>query len=109
MFYDVSKPITNSLEIRSLANKTLNPQNGTSFTINIPVGATSVIFCYPATLRAVTSVTYTELGNANVTDTFTETNVSVEGANGYIAIPYRCYVYTPSVPFSSSATYVVTI
>jgi hypothetical protein len=108
-FYGVSLPATSSAEIRALGNSLNNPQNNTQFTITIPAGATSVVFAYPGTLPAVESVKYVEGLNAEVKGVFIETSVNVEGANGYAAIAYRVYEYTPASPFGSAATYNVRI
>ena len=108
-FYGVSKPSSTSADVRDLGNSTLNPANGTHFTINIPEGATSVVFAYPDTLRDVSNVIYVEGLNAEVKGVFTKSSVSVEGANAYTAIGYKVYRYTPAVPFQAAATYNVTI
>lgn len=112
-FYGVDSttntPYTLSSEIRSLSGTQLNPSNGTSFTISIPIGSEMVVFAYPATLRDVFTVKYVEGLNAEVRDIFNLTNITVEGANGYTAISYKVYTYIPVEPFSSTATYNVTI
>ncbi len=108
-FWGVSLPATTSAQVRVLGNSQLNLSNGSSFTINIPAGADSVEFAYPASLRAVSSVLYAEGLNADVKGVFTETSVDVEGAEGYAATAYRVYRYVPSEPFSATATYTVTI
>jgi hypothetical protein len=100
---------TTSNEIRALSGDTLNPSNGTSFTINIPVGATMVVFAYPATLQDVDSVIYVEGLNAEVKNIFSQSIISVEGANSYTGINYKVYTYIPAVAFTDDATYVVTI
>jgi hypothetical protein len=109
-FYGVDSLADTSALIRSLGSNT-NPgvSNGTNFTINIPAGATSVIFAYPSTLQNVTTVKYVEGLNAEVKTNFTQTTVLVEGLNGYTAINYKVYRYVPVQPFPSSATYTVTI
>lgn len=98
-----------SAEIRALAGTKMNPTNGTTLTVNIAAGTKRIVIAYPATLRDVSTIKYVELGNAEVKDTFNLVNISVEGANGYMAIPYKVYVYIPAVPFGSAATYNVTI
>ena len=109
MFYDVSNDGLTSADIRSLTHKIATPYNGITFTINIPVGATNVVFAYPATVRDLTSVKYVEGLNAEVKDIFTQTLVDVEGADGYTAISYKVYKYTPAEPFGATATYNVTL
>lgn len=108
-FYGVDGSVTNSSGIRSLGSYLLNPSNGSSFTINIPPGTTSVSFAYPATLRDVSQVEYVEGLSADVKSVFTKTTVNVEGANGYSAIAYKVYTYTPINPYSSEVNYIVTI
>ena len=110
-FYGVDHDSATSADVRGLANGVLNPANGTSFTINIPLGATSVVFAYPDTdtLRDVSTVKYVEGLNAEVKGIFTKTSVNVEGANAYTAIGYKVYRYVPNAPFPNAATYVVTI
>ena len=109
-FYGVSSLANTSALIRSLGNST-NPgvSNGTSFTISIPAGATSVVFAYPSSLQNVTTVKYVEGLNAEVKANFSQTTVAVEGLNSYSAINYKVYRYVPVEPFPSSATYTVTI
>lgn len=80
-----------------------------NFTITIPIGATRVVFAYPATLRAVASVRYQELANSEVKGNFTETLVNVQGANGFAAASYRVYTYVPVEPFSIVNNYRVFI
>lgn len=108
-FYGYSNSGTTSAYIRVLSNSLLNPINGSSFTINIPVGATNVVFAYPATLQNITTVKYVEGFNAEVKDNFIQTIVSVEGLNGYSPINYKVYIYTPVEPFPAIATYNCTI
>ncbi len=108
-FWGHSKPITDSDDIRDFQSSALNYSNNSTFTITIPVGATNVVFAYPKTLREVSSVIYIEGMNAEIKDIFEEFEVSVEGANGYTAIPYRVYRYIPVEPFSQEVNYEVTI
>ena len=109
-FYGTNLSDNTSAGIRALSNSVLNPGNGSSFTINIPAGAVSVNFSYPNTLRNVTSVLYAEGLNADVKGSFgSPTLVDVEGANGFSAISYKVYSFTPPSPFEASATYTVTI
>lgn len=110
LFYGTSaSDVSNSAGVRALSGTTLNPANGTTFTINIPVGAVNVCFAYPATLRDITSVKYVEGLNAEIKGVFTKSTFNVEGANGYSATSYKVYVYTPVEPFGATATYNCTI
>lgn len=108
-FYGVDSTGADSAAVRALGANLLNPANGSNFAISIPIGATSVCFAYPATLRDVNSVKYVEGLNAEVKGIFTKTLVNVEGANGYSAQSYKVYRYEPVSPFSADATYNVTI
>lgn len=100
---------TTSVGIRSLPGSTFNPSKGTKFTINIPLGATEVIFAYPASIGAVDSVKYVEFSNSEVKGIFTVTTVNVEGVNGYASVPYNVCHYVPAQPYTSAVTYNVTI
>lgn len=103
-----SAPTTSAL-VRGLGNSDLAPENGTTFTIDIPSGATRVVFAYPDSLQAVSSVKYVELGNGEVKDTFSLSTVNTEGANSFAGVDYKVYTYLPAVPFGGAATYNVTI
>ena len=100
---------TTSSQIRALASSALGHSNGSAFAISIPVGTRRITFAYPATLRACTSVSYVQAGNASVLDTFTQTTVNVEGANGAASVAYRVYTYIAPIAFGSAATYNVVI
>lgn len=105
----VSAPSTTSAQVRNLVGKRLNPANGTVINVTIPIGAKKVELVYPASLRALTSCKYVEGMNAEIKDVFVETQVSVEGANGYAAVANRVYTYTPVEAFTQSVTYSFTI
>ena len=100
---------TTSAEVRALSNKSLNPANGTTFTINIPVGSKMVVFAYPSSLRDVTSVKFRESFNAEIKEVFTKTVINVEGANGYSATEYKVYTYIPVSEFSQISNFDITI
>jgi hypothetical protein len=109
LFYGIDSLGNDSSTIRALSNDSLNPSNGTSFTINVPVGSTSVVFAYPSTLQSVSSVKYVEGLNAEIKDVFTQTTVQVEGSNGYTSTAYRVYRYQPVSSFSQNSTYNIII
>jgi len=100
---------TTSAEIRNLSQSALNASNGTSFTINIPIGAEMVLFAYPDILQEVSNVNHVESGNFNVKGTFEKILINVEGANGHAPILYKVYYFIPVEPFPLPATYVVII
>jgi len=105
LFYGHSNDAESSSDIRSLQNSSLNPSNGTSFTMNIPQGATNMIIAYPASLRDLSSVVHVEGMNAEIVHQFTSYNVEVSGANGYQPIAYKVFVLTPVEPLTQSATF----
>lgn len=107
-FYGVNLNPQDSNEARSLTALT-NAQNGSTFDINIPAGATCVVFLYRKTLRTVSSVLYVQFNNTEVKDNFTETELQVAGLNSYNPITYRKYIYIPDIPFIAAATFRVTI
>lgn len=109
LFYGVNIAEITSNDVRTLDNSVIPPSNGTQFTINIPAGTENVVFAYPDSLRPVSSVKYVEGLNAEVKDVFELISVNVAGANEYNPIGYKLYRYTPAEPFSSDATYNVTI
>lgn len=61
-------------------------------------GAKRVVVAYPkSTTRAgLKEVLLTSSMNADITDAYMAQEVSVEGVNGYAAIPYTVYVYEPA-------------
>jgi len=107
-FYGSSNP-TGGDSPRDFGNSLLDPSNGSTFNITIPAGSTRVVFAYPATLRDVSSVKYIEGLNAEVKSVFSQTIENVEGLNGYTAIPYKRYIFTPVTSFSQEVNYQVTI
>lgn len=110
MFYvadDGTIAPANSAEVRALANKKLNPANGTNLDIAIPQGCRRVIIAYPKKLREVTSIVQAST-NMSAKGSFVETTISVEGANAYQAIDYRLYTYISGAPLNAD-TFKVTI
>lgn len=110
-FYGVSSVAKeiNSEYIRSLTHSTSAVSSGTSFDLSIEKGTNQVIIAIPSSAGlALTSVIDTGAFNINVYDIFDKVIVGVEGANGYDAVNYDVYVYTPDVSLSAN-TYKVTI
>lgn len=96
--------------IRALVGKSTSAlKNGSTFTINIPVGAMRVIIAYPATLRDVTAVKNVNGMNAEIVGAFTKTTISVEGANGYDAIEYKVFTTEYAEAAKEANKYNVTI
>ena len=98
-----------STVIRALSGGALNPANNTVMTITMEPGDYGCVFAYPDALREVTSVIPASFP-LNMVGAFTMDVISVEGANGSTAIPYKVYVMLNAAPFGSGGdTYVVTI
>lgn len=103
-----AETITSNI-VRSLGKTGRALAKGDTVSITIPLGATRVIFAYPATLGDVASVKDVNGLNAEIASAFTKTSVNVEGADGYDAIAYNVY-YTDYANANDKAnTYTVTI
>ena len=83
--------------------------NGSSFEIPVPVGAMRVIIAYPATLNDISSVKDENGMSAEISSSFVPQTVSVEGANGYMAIDYKVYTLDFAYANDTENTYTVTI
>lgn len=98
-----------SANIRGLTHSTKAIGNGATFDLPITEGTNQVIIAVPSDAGVeLTSVIDTGAFNIDVYDIFTKEIVNVEGANGYVAIPYDVYVYSPDVSLSKN-TYKVTL
>ena len=98
-----------SAEVRALAETALGQSNGSTFTVNIPVGATRISIAYPDTLQDISSAKYVEQGNAEYKDKFIPTSVTVEGYGGFTGINYKVLTYLLAVPTPAAMTFQVTI
>lgn len=95
--------------IRSLSKSTKALTNGSTFDITIPVGATRIVFAYPATLRDVLSVKDVNGMNAEISGAFRKSTLSVEGLNNFQGIDYKVYVIDFAEAIATANTYKVTI
>lgn len=96
--------------IRSLKSSTSALKNGSSFAINIPVGALRVVIAYPADLRDMTSVLDKNDSNSNIVSGFgSPITVEVEGLNNFEAIEYKMYIMDFANPYDASNVFTVTI
>lgn len=95
--------------IRGLTKSNKALANGSSFTINIPVGAVRVIFAYPATLQDVSSVKDVNGLNAEIKSAFTKSSVTVAGAGADTGIAYKVYVTDFAEPVAKANSYTVKI
>ena len=98
-----------SENIRALTATNKAVTAGTVWNISIPVGARSVIFAYPATIRDVTSVLDANGLNAEIKTAFTQVQAQVAGANGYNPIEYKVYYTNYANANDTQNTYKVTI
>lgn len=95
--------------IRGLTKSNKALANGSSFTVNIPVGALRVIFAYPATLQDVSSVKDVNGLNAEIKSAFTKSAVTVAGAGMDVGIEYKVYVTDFAEPVAKANSYTVKI
>ena len=102
------KPTVDSAYIRGLTKSNKAYAAGT-LTINVPVGAQRVVIACIAGKPGVTKVINETAMNADVTSTFTQSSVNVEGAEGYTAVAYNVWVFEPAVPYENAATLKVTL
>jgi hypothetical protein len=110
VFYGASttKPTLDSAAIRALTPTGKAYAAGT-LTINVPAGAQRVAIACIAGKTGVTKVINETAMNADVTGTFTQSSVDVEGAEGYTAVAYNVWVFEPAVPYENAATLKVTL
>lgn len=106
-----SVPELTSDIVRKLANKRLNPTQGFSFNISVTIGQQYVVFAYPATLRDVNQIMYTEMNDPGMAENFEKKLVDVAdargGTNGLKS--YKVYTYAMSTPAAANMTFKVTI
>ena len=95
--------------IRALTATNKAVTAGTVINISIPVGAKSVIFAYPSSVRDVNSVQDVNGLNAEIKTAFTQVLVNVAGANGYNPIEYKVYYTNYANANDTQNTYKVTI
>lgn len=110
VFYGASttKPTLDSAAIRALTPTGKAYAAGT-LTINVPAGAQRVAIACIAGKPGVTKVINETAMNADVTSTFVQSSVNVEGAEGYTAVAYNVWVFEPAVPYENAATLKVTL
>lgn len=99
--------LSNTIRNLTKSNKAL--ANGATFNVTIPIGALRVIIAYPSSLRNLTSVLDVNGLNANITSSFKETRINVEGNNSYNGIEYKVYYLDYAEPYDTNNTYKVTI
>lgn len=103
-----SKPTLDSAYIRGLT-KSNKPYAAGTLTINVAAGTQRVCIACLASKTGVTKVINETAMNADVTSTFTQSTVDVEGAEGYTAQSYKVWVFEPAVPYENAAVLKVTL
>lgn len=104
----VNKPTIDSAFIRGLTNST-GAYSAKTFTINVPAGSVRICIACEATETGVTKVVNETAQNLDVTSTFVQSTVDVEGANGYTAKSYKVWTYEPGGPYENAAVLHVTL
>lgn len=102
------KPTLDSAYIRGLTKSNKAYAAGT-ITINVAAGTRRVCIACLASKTGVTKVINETAMNADVTSTFTQSTVDVEGAEGYTAQSYKVWVFEPAVPYENAAVLKVTL
>lgn len=102
------KPSIDSAYVRGLTNSTGAYRAG-NITIQVPKGATRVAIACIGTAKGVTKVINQTAMNADVTGTFKQSTVNVNGAENYTAKEYKIWVFEPALPYENPATLVVTL
>lgn len=100
--------------VRGLSKSTMSPKSGTTFTVNVPVGAQTIIIAYPATIgKELSKALYVEQSNTDISGTFRANKQVIKvadsrgGTNGLV--DYWVYKYTMLVPAAATMTINCTI
>lgn len=101
--------LPDSTVIRGLSRSNRQLNNGSKFSINIPVGAIRVVIAYPATLRNLTSVTDVNGMGAEISSSFVLNTIQVAGENNYNPVDYKVYILDYANANDTANTYNVTI
>lgn len=102
------KSTVDSAYVRGLTNSTGAYRAG-NITIQVPKGATRVAIACIGTAKGVTKVINQTAMNADVTGTFKQSTVNVNGAENYTAKEYKIWIFEPALPYENPATLVVTL
>lgn len=106
-----TKEEATSAVLRGLTASNAALKKGSTFKIDIPVGALRVYVAYPATIGDLASINDENGLDAKIDSSFTKSTVSVEGANGYDAIDYNVYImdYADTAPNDTANKFRVTL
>jgi len=97
-------------KIRALSGKSGKAlSNGSTFVVDVPVGALRVVIAYPATLQDISSVKDVNGMNAEIASGFSMITLDVYGVDGYKAIPYKVYIMDFASANDTANTLAVTI
>lgn len=110
-FYAATTTAADSFDsdaIRDMTGSSAAAAAGTKFNISVPNGCKQVVIAYPATVRDVNLIADSGAFGTDIKGSFVKQTVMVEGANGYTAIEYKVFVYTPAAALGAN-TYNVTI
>lgn len=93
------------------SNKVYEPTpEGKPLPLSVPAGTKGIYIACIATETGVTKIINETALNADVTSTFIkQTDISVEGANGYIGVDYNVWYYIPAVPYENEAILKITL
>lgn len=111
-FYGTStekKDNLTSEDIRILHSSKRALVPGDVINVNIPIGSYRVMFAYPASLPEVTSIVDMNGLYSQILNSFTQTEVLVNGANDYEAINYRVYYMDFANAYNASNIFIFTI
>lgn len=98
-----------SKNIRDLTNSGKAVGNSQTFSLTVVEGATQVIVAFPTNInKTLSRVLDVGAFGTDIVGSFTKQTVNVEGANGYEAISYDVWVYSPDAALGTN-TYTVTI
>lgn len=88
-----------SVKIRALTNKKLNPTGGSKISLKVETGQQYIVFALPSP-RTLTQVIYDDLGDKGMLSSFTKSTVQVADARGEQngLKDYNCYIYNLSTP-----------
>lgn len=104
-----SKDALSSNIIRELIKSGRALANGSTFTVDVPVGALRVVVAYPATLRDITSIKDVNGLNAEIKSSFVAETISVAGNNSYKPIDYKVYILDFAEPNNTANKFTVKI
>lgn len=93
------------------SNKVYEPTpEGKPLPLSVPAGTKGIYIACIATEAGATKIINETALNADVTSTFIkQTDISVEGANGYIGVDYNVWYYIPAVPYENEAILKITL